>query len=116
MNTLVPLSVTLYRLLARLYPDEIRSRWEPEMADTFALQLEDAVRQRRWSAVLAAWYYALAELFLIALPMRLARAPVLIPAAGLAGAGAVLYALVWALQNSLELNRLYHHAVATIGG
>ena len=76
MNSVITLSVQLYRLLARLYPDEIRRRWEPEMADTFALQLGDALRERRWTAVIAIWYYALAELFQIALPLQLTRAEI----------------------------------------
>jgi hypothetical protein len=116
MSSLVSFSTILYRLMARLYPEEIRRRWEPEMADTFALQIADALRQDRWTGVIAVWYYALAELFLIALPRQLARAALLVPVAALAGAGAVFYGLVWALQNSLTLGRLYHHAFTKLGG
>jgi hypothetical protein len=116
MSWLVSRSTTIYRLLARLYPDEMRRRWEPEMADTFALQLADAVREERWSGVIATWYCALAELFQIALPSRLARAALVVPMAALAGAGAIFYGLAWALQNSQVLEALYHHAFARLGG
>jgi hypothetical protein len=116
MNSVITLSAKFYRLLARLYPDEIRRRWEPEMADTFALQLADAWRERGWPAVIATWYYALAELFQIALPLQLTRAALVIPVAALAGAGAMFFGLIWALQNPLTLSALYHHTFGKLGG
>lgn len=116
MNSLVSVSAIVHRLLARLYPSEMRRRWEPEMADTFALQLADALREQRWTAALTTWYYAFAELFLIALPLQIVRATVVIPVAALAGAGAIFYGLLWALMNSLALSALYHHALGKLGG
>jgi hypothetical protein len=116
MKPLVSISVKVYRLAIRLFPDEIRWRWEPEMADTFALQLVDALREARWSAIAGVWYYAAVELFSIALPARLARAAMLVPMAALAGAGAIFYGLLWVLQNPLTLNRLYHHTILRFGG
>ena len=116
MNSAITVSAKLYRLLARLYPGEIRRRWEPEMADTFALQLADAWRAEGWTAVIATWYYALAELFHIALPRQVARAALVVPVAALAGAGAIFFGLVWALLNPLKLNALYHHTFGKLGG
>ena len=116
MNSVVSLSAKLYCLLARLYPDEIRRRWEQEMAETFALQLADAMREERWTSVIATWYYALADLVLIALPLQLGRAALVIPVAAVTGAGVIIFGLIWALQNSLALSALYHHAFAKLGG
>jgi hypothetical protein len=116
MNSVVSLSAKLYSLLARLYPDEIRRRWEPEMADTFALQLADALREKRWTSLIATWYCALADLVLIALPLQLGRAALVIPVAAVTAAGVILFGLVWALQNSLALSALYHHAFGKLGG
>jgi hypothetical protein len=116
MNPVVSLSTKLYRLLARLYPDDIRRRWEPEMADTFALQLSDAVSAEQWSSVLAAWYYALADLVVIALPLQLARTALIVSVTAVAGAGAMFCGLVWALGNSLVLRDLYHQMLGRLGG
>ena len=116
MNSVVSCSAKLYCLLARLYPDEIRRRWEQEMTDTFALQLADALREQRWTSVIVTWYYALADLVLIALPLQLGRAALVIPVAAVTGAGVILFGLVWALQNSLALNALYHRAFAKLCG
>jgi hypothetical protein len=116
MNPLMLLNVRLYCLLARLYPDEIRRRWEPEMADTFALQLVEALRKKQWTAVIAIWYYAVAELFLIAVPLRITQAALLVPLTALVSAGAMFYGLFWVLLNSLTLRTLYHHTIARLGG
>jgi hypothetical protein len=69
MNSLIFLSTRLYRILATAYPEEFRRRWEPEMADTFELLLTDAIGEKRWIAVAAAWYTAGAEVLLIAVPL-----------------------------------------------
>jgi hypothetical protein len=86
------------------------------MADTFALQLADALREERWTSVIATWYYALADLVLIALPLQLGRSALVIPVAAVTSAGVIFFGLVWALQNSLALSALYHHAFAKLGG
>ncbi|MGA2195333.1 MAG: hypothetical protein ABSH40_08690 [Bryobacteraceae bacterium] len=116
MTSLISLSAKVYRLLTLLYPDEIRRRWEAEMADTFALQIADALHEKRWTAMIAAWYYALAELLFIAVPRRLTRAALVIPVAALASAGAIFFGLLWALQNPLTLSAFYHHTFAKLGG
>jgi hypothetical protein len=116
MNAAVSRSARVYSLLARLYPDEMRRRWEQEMADTFGLQLADALRDERWTSVIAVWYYALADVVLIALPLQLGRAALVIPVAAVTGASVILWGLVWALENSLTLSALYHHAFGKLGG
>jgi hypothetical protein len=116
MNSVMFVSTRLYRILTLAYPEEFRRRWEPEMADTFELLLAAAVRERRWAAISGAWYTAAAELLLIAVPLRLARVTLIVPLAAVAGAGAMFYGLVWALQNSLALRALYHHAITQLGG
>ena len=106
----------IYRLLLRLYPGEIRRRWEREIMETFALMLVDARQEAGWGGVLQVWFCAVAELFQIALPLQVARAAVLIPVVSLAGSGAILFGLTWALENSLVLRGLYRHLVAKLGG
>jgi len=116
MKSLILLNTRLYRILAMAYPEEFRRRWEPEMADTFELLLADAIREKRWTAVAGAWYTAGAELLLIAVPLHIARLTLAVPLAAVAGAGAMFYGLLWALQNSLALRALYHHAITQLGG
>jgi hypothetical protein len=116
MNLFIRFSAALYGWLARLYPDEIRRRWEAEMTDTFALQLAEAWREPGWTGVIATWYYALAELFAIALPRQLLRAGLLVPVGALTAAGVIFYGLAWALQNSLALNRIFYRAFGKLWG
>jgi hypothetical protein len=117
-ETMKPAVATLqiYRILLRLYPGEIRRRWEREMVETFALQLADAWQEAGWSGVLAVWFCGVAELFQIALPLQVARPALVIPVVSLAGSGAVFFGLIWALENSLVLQGLYRHLVARLGG
>jgi len=96
------MSTAIYRLLLRFYPHEFRRRWEEEMVDTFELQLADD-----W---LGAWWCALTEW----LPMS--RECLAIPAVSLAGSGAVLFGLTWAMGNSHVLNLLYRHLIDKLGG
>jgi hypothetical protein len=77
------MSAAIYRLLLRLYPEEIRRRWEEEMVETFALQLADGW----WDA----WCCAVGEIFQIALPLQLAREGMAIPIVSLASSGAVFF-------------------------
>jgi hypothetical protein len=105
-----------YRILLRLYPGEIRRRWEREMMETFALQLGDAWQEGGWGGVLQVWCCAVAELFQIALPLQVARAALLIPIVSLAGSSAIFFGLTWALENSLVLRGLYRHLITKLGG
>lgn len=114
-----PASVTpleIYRILLRLYPNEIRQRWGPEMMETFALQLAEAQEKPGWGGVLQVWFCAVAELFQIALPLQVARAALVIPVVSLIGSGAMFFGLTWTLGNSLVLRGVYHHLVAKLGG
>jgi hypothetical protein len=110
------MSAALYRLLLRLYPVDIRRRWEAEMAETFALQLADAWQDARWRGAFAVWRCALAEIFQVALPAQAAREGVVIPIVSLAGSGTLFFGLIWALGNSLALLSLYHRLLAKLGG
>jgi hypothetical protein len=116
MKSVMFVSTRLYRILTLAYPEEFRRRWEPEMADTFELLLTAAIREKRWTAVAGAWYTVATELLLIAAPLQLANLTLIVPLAAVAGAGAMFYGLVWALQNSLALRALYHHAITQLGG
>jgi hypothetical protein len=109
-------AIQIYHILLRLYPKEIRRRWEREITDTFALQLADAWQEAGWGGALQVWFCAVAELFQIALPLQAARAALLIPVVSLAGSCAILFGVTWALENSLVLRALYHHLVAKLGG
>jgi hypothetical protein len=108
--------IEIYRILLRLYPNEMRRRWEGEMIETFALQLADARQEAGWGGVLRVWFCAVRELFQIALPLQVASAALVIPAVSLAGSGAIFLGLTWALENSLALRVLYGHLVAKLGG
>lgn len=110
------MSPAIYRLLLRLYPGEIRRRWEEEMAETFELQLADAWREDRWLGMVEIWFYAVAEIFRIALPRRIARENLVIPIVSLASSGAIFFGLIWALGNSLALLSLYDRWLGKCGG
>ena len=106
----------IYRILLRLYPHEIRRRWEPEMVETLALQLAEAREEAGWGGALQVWYCAAVELFQIALPLQVARAAVVIPVVSLICSSAIFFGLTWALENSLVLRGVYRHLVAKLGG
>lgn len=102
------MSGLVYRLLLRLYPPGIRIRWEEDMVEAFELQLNDG-----W---LDAWCSAIAEIFQIALPSRLARDVVVISFISATASGALLFCLIWALGNSIRLLSISHHLFARLGG
>ncbi len=108
MNSVATLSGKVYGLLTRLYPAEFRSRWEAELADTFAQEVADAGRRDGWRGVVAAWFWALAEVPGIVLTPRIAGGAVVVPVTATFGAGAVFYGMMWALGNSQALRALYH--------
>lgn len=116
MKPAIVTGIEIYRILLRLYPNEIRRRWEREIMETFALQLADAWQEAGWGGVRQVWCCAVAELFQIALPLQVARAALVIPAVSLAGSGAIFFGLTWALENSLVLRVLYRHLVTKLGG
>jgi hypothetical protein len=110
------MSLAIYRLLLRLYPAHIRRRWEEEMTETFALQLDDAWREARWLGVLDVWFQAVTEIFRIALPLQISRENLVIPIVSLAGSATIFSGLIWALGNSLALLSLYHRWLERFGG
>ena len=116
MNPAIVAVLAIYRVLLRLYPNDMRRRWEPEMMDTLALQLDDAWQETGWSGAMHAWFRAVAELFQIALPLQVTRAALVIPVVSLASSWAVLLGLTWTLENSLVLREMYRHLVAKLGG
>lgn len=104
----------VYAALLRLYPADIRQRWEAEMAETFALQLDDAWRGRGLAAAIRVWSLALAEVFQIALPFQLARSAV--PLISITSTTAIFFSLIWALQNSLALKAMERSLFHKFGG
>lgn len=102
------MSTAIYRLLLRLYPSEIRRRWEEEMVETFALQLADGPVE--------AWFRTVMELFQIAFPRWAAEKRLMIPLLSGAASGTLFFGLFWALGNSLRLLSLYHHVLVKLGG
>lgn len=102
------MNAAIYRILLRLYPADLRERWGEEMVDTFALQLDDG-----W---FDAWSCALTELLRVALPLQARRDGVVIPVVALAGSGTLLFALTWALGNSIAMLSLYHRLIEKLGG
>jgi hypothetical protein len=116
MKPAIGTDLQIYRILLRLYPNEIRRRWEREITDAFALQLADAWQEAGWGGVAQVWFRAVAEVFRIALPLQVARAALAIPVVSLAGSYATLFGLTWTLENSLALHAMYRHLVAKLGG
>ena len=86
------------------------------MAETFALQLDDAWQVRGPAAAIRVWYLALAEVFRIALPLQLARSAVVVPVVSVASSTAIFLSLTWALQNSLALNAIVRRLFHKFGG
>jgi hypothetical protein len=103
-------------ILLRLYPPEIRQRWEYEMAETFALLVEDTWRERGIAGVTRIWYRGLAELFQVALRLQVVRPVVVVPVISIAGNTAIFWSLIWGLQNSLALNALGRSLLHKFGG
>jgi hypothetical protein len=116
MNRVAALSNRAYVILLRLYPAEIRQRWEHEMAETFAFLVEDTWHERGIAGVARIWYRGLAELFQIALPLHVVRPTVVVPVISIAGNTAIFWSLIWALQNSLALKALGRSLLHNFGG
>lgn len=116
MTRVAEMSSCVYAVLLRLYPPEIRQRWELEMEETFALQVDDAWQERGFGGVTRVWYGGLAELLQIALPLQVIRPAVVVPMVSIAGNAALFWSLTWALQNSLALNALGRSLFHKFGG
>ena len=92
-----------FRALLFLYPAEFREEFGAEMAEVFAMQLAEA---RHPMEVIRICWYALREVFTLALPMRITDPSLLAPAGSLLGTPAVLLPLIWALNHPRTLNLL----------
>ncbi len=102
------MSTWIYRLLLRLYPRDLRGRWEEEMVDAFEAQLSDG-----W---LNAWSCAVIELFQVAIPLRTTDKAVVIPLVSVVANGMLFFGLTWALGNSMKMLAAYHKLLARLGG
>jgi hypothetical protein len=116
MNRAAGLSNCVYAVLLRLYPLEFRQRWAEEMAETFALQVEDAWQERGFAGITRIWYRGLAEVFQVAFPLQVVRPAVVVPVVSIAGNTVIFWSLIWALQNSLALNALGRSLLHKFGG
>jgi hypothetical protein len=92
-----------YQAALHLYPAEFRRDFGAEMSDVFSTQLTEATTPRE---LLAICWYAFTELLTLALPMRAVDPKLIAPAVSLLGTPAVLFPLVWALNNPRTLNLL----------
>jgi hypothetical protein len=97
----------VYRASLFLYPAEFRREFGPEMSEVFAMQVAEAsglveTARRGW--------YALNEVFTLALPMRIVDPKLVAPAVSLLGTPAILVPLLWALNNPKTLNLLARNA------
>ena len=102
------MSIRIYRLLLRLYPRDLRGKWEEEIVEAFEAQLGDG-----W---LNAWSCAIMELFQVALPLRTTDKTLVIPLVSVVANGMLFFGLIWALGNSMKMLAAYHKLLATLGG
>jgi len=99
MSELVNRSVSIYRRLLFLYPEELRRDFGAEMVLAFAEDLEQAWGDARLAGVAQMWWYALGELITVALPSQRSNPKVLVPLLSLAVVAFVQSAELWvALQ------------------
>lgn len=68
MRHLLSVSNTVFRLFPWCYPEEFRHRFGPEMADTFAQQLQNESRKRGVTGALQVSLRAVSEVFTAAIP------------------------------------------------
>ncbi len=114
MSRIVRWSCGIYAALLPLYPPEIRRRFEAELVDTFAQQVGDAWEEGRIAGVLGVWFFTLPELLWITLPRQIVRPVVVLPVVSLMTTSAIMFSLIWALENSLVLNAWYHSVAGSI--
>ncbi len=101
------MSKVVYRWLLRLYPVEVRMRWEGDMVDVFERQLSES-----W---VDAWSCAVAELFQVGLPLWAARDIIALSFISSSVSAVLLFGLIWALGNSVRLLEISHHLFAKFG-
>jgi hypothetical protein len=88
-----------YRALLWLYPAELRTVYGCEMVDVFERQLWSEWTSRGSCGVLVTAYYAIRELFTIALPGQLLNQRMIAPGLSLVITSAMLASLVAMLQD-----------------
>jgi hypothetical protein len=71
-SAIVRLSRSTYTALLYFYPRELRQEFGGEMAELFTALLCDAIADRGPVGIIPPWRSALAELFTVAVPLRLA--------------------------------------------
>jgi hypothetical protein len=95
MNTILRLSLELYRGLIHLYPANLQRRFGPEMVDVFEQQLLAASDQRGAAGIGRVWCSVIVEVATGAAIPALAEAA-FIPVASIAASFALFLVFVWA--------------------
>jgi len=105
------LSCSVYRTLLVIYPRALRTAFGQEMVEVFGQQIRNAASDGGTWGVLRVWFYALYELFTIALPLQAANTVVIIPMISLISSCVIFLGLLWTLQNPAMLNDWMHRLV-----
>ena len=92
------ISNTIFQLFLWCYPAEFRERFGPEMADTFAQQLQNESGKRGVVGVLWVWRSAASEVFTAAIPKHLQKPSVIAAALSLIGSFALCTAFLRAVS------------------
>ncbi len=101
------MSKLVYRWLLRVYPAQVRIRWEEDMVELFERQLNES-----W---VDAWSCAVAEIFQVALPLSAARDVIALSFISSSVSAVLLFGLIWALGNSVRLLQISHDLFAKFG-
>lgn len=95
MNELLNRSVSIYRRLLFLYPEELRRDFGAEMVLAFAEDLEEAWGDARLAGVAQMWWYTLREIVTVALPSQQSNPCVIVPALSFVFTAAIESGFAW---------------------
>lgn len=94
MSSTIRVSSGLYKMMMFTYPRDFRMRFEKEMLTTFSDLMHDEWEHQGLSGIARVWWYALGEVFAVALPLRLQSPAVLAIAVALLSSLALFIGLI----------------------
>jgi hypothetical protein len=108
--SLVNFWLRLHSILVAVYPDEFRRRFGQEMNTVFREQMLAASKTGEWLETLLIWKYALRDVLVVGLPLRLTDSSTRAAILSASITPVVFVSLVWSLENSLAVRSLLRRA------
>ena len=107
---LVNFWLRMHALLVAVYPVEFQRRFGPDMNIIFREQMLAARKAGDWLETLLIFKYALRDVIIVGLPLRLADSLTMAAILSASITPLVFFSLIWSLENSLAIRSLFRRA------